>query len=331
MDAAAVGNLAGDLHPFSLQKIVWSWYQRLNSRATCGSTTFGSLARTLCFGFDGRSAPAVWTLGVYQSRIMGQESREVKENRMNAKKSAAKQVARASVTKKTSRALASPRNENEEDLKKRTRNIIRKLKRAYPGAKCSLNHSNAFELLVATILSAQCTDERVNIVTADLFRKYRKPEDYLKVSPRELEKDIQSTGFFRNKTKSIQGTSKMLTEFYGSEVPQTMDELLELPGVARKTANVVLGNAFDIAAGVVVDTHVTRLSHRLGLSEEKTAEKIEQDLVQIVPKKDWVIFPHLFIYHGRKICKARNPLCEDCEVERLCPSSFLKTGLPPGM
>jgi endonuclease-3 len=221
--------------------------------------------------------------------------------------------------------------ETTEELKKRTREIIRKLKRAYPGAKCSLNHSNAFELLIATILSAQCTDDRVNIVTADLFRKYRKPEDYLTVSPRELEKDIQSTGFFRNKTKSIQGTAKMLTETYGGEVPKTMDELLELPGVARKTANVVLGNAFDIKAGVVVDTHVTRLSHRLNLTQEKTAEKIEQDLIPIVPKKDWVIFPHLIIYHGRKTCKARNPQCAECVVEKTCPSSFLKTGLPPGM
>ena len=223
------------------------------------------------------------------------------------------------------------KRESLDELKLRTREVIRRLKRAYPGAKCSLNHSNAFELLIATILSAQCTDDRVNIVTADLFRKYRKPEDYLKVSPRELEKDIQSTGFFRNKTKSIQGTAKMLTETYGGEVPKTMDELLELPGVARKTANVVLGNAFDIKAGVVVDTHVTRLSHRLNLTQEKTAEKIEQDLIPIVPKKDWVIFPHLIIYHGRKTCKARNPQCAECVVEKTCPSSFLKTGLPPGM
>jgi endonuclease-3 len=167
-------------------------------------------------------------------------------------------------------------------------------------------------------------------VTADLFRKYRQPDDYLKVSPRELEKDIQSTGFFRNKTRSIQGTSKMLIEEYGGRVPQTMDELLELPGVARKTANVVLGNAFDIKAGVVVDTHVTRLSHRIGLSQEKDATKIEQDLINIVPRKDWVIFPHLLIAHGRKICRARNPLCAECVVEELCPSSFLKTGVIPG-
>jgi endonuclease-3 len=222
------------------------------------------------------------------------------------------------------------KRESFDELKARTREVIRRLKRAYPGAKCSLNHSNPFELLVATILSAQCTDERVNIVTADLFRKYRRPEDYLKVPPRELEKDIQSTGFFRNKTKSIQGTARMLTEQYHGEVPHTMDELLELPGVARKTANVVLGNAFDIHAGVVVDTHVTRLSHRLGFTQQKTAEKIELDLIEIVPKKDWVIFPHLMIYHGRKICKARNPLCEECVVEKQCPSSYLKTGVIPG-
>ncbi len=215
-------------------------------------------------------------------------------------------------------------------LKARVRKVIARLKRAYPDAKCSLNHSNAFELLIATILSAQCTDARVNLVTQDLFRKYRKPEDYLNVSPRELQQDIRTTGFFRNKATSIQGTAKMLKEEYGGEVPQTMDELLELPGVARKTANVVLGNAFDIHAGVVVDTHVTRLSHRLDFSQQKTAEKIEQDLIPIVPKKDWVIFPHLFIAHGRAICKARSPLCEECPIEKFCPSSYLKTGVMPG-
>lgn len=222
------------------------------------------------------------------------------------------------------------KREKPEELKKRLREIIRRLKRSYPDAKCSLNHTSAFELLVATILSAQCTDERVNLVTADLFRKYRTPADYLKVSPRELEKDIQSTGFFRNKTKSIQGAAKMLIEQYHSEVPQTMDELLELPGVARKTANVVMGNAFEIASGVVVDTHVTRLSHRLGLTKEKDPQKIERDLVEIVPKNDWILFSHLLIYHGRKVCKARSPLCEECVVEKQCPSSYLKTGVLPG-
>jgi endonuclease-3 len=217
-----------------------------------------------------------------------------------------------------------------QDLKDRTRQIIRRLKRAYPDAQCSLNHSNAFELLIATILSAQCTDQRVNIVTADLFRKYHQPADYLKVSEKELQKDIRTTGFFRNKTKSIRGTATSLIEHYGGQVPRTMDELLELPGVARKTANVVLGNAFGIKAGVVVDTHVTRLSHRLGFSQQKTAEKIEDDLIEIVPRKEWVIFPHLLIHHGRQTCKARSPLCAECVVENLCPSSFLKTGELPG-
>lgn len=223
------------------------------------------------------------------------------------------------------------KRESVEERKLRLKEVMRRLKRAYPDAKTALNHTNPFELLVATILSAQSTDERVNIVTADLFRKYRKPEDYLKVAPSELEKDIHSTGFFRNKTKSIQGTSKLLLEKFGGHVPQSMDELLELPGVARKTANVVLGNAFGIKAGVVVDTHVTRLSHRLAFSQEKTAEKIEQDLIQIVPRKDWVLFPHLMIYHGRRICKARNPLCAECVVEKQCPSSYLKTGVMPGL
>src|ERR1043165_5452791 len=222
------------------------------------------------------------------------------------------------------------KRETTEELKKRVRDVMRRLKRAYPDATTALNHTSPFELLVATILSAQSTDERVNIVTADLFRKYRKPEDYLQVPPSELEKDIHSTGFFRNKTKSLQGTARVLLEKYNGEVPHTMDELLELPGVARKTANVVLGNAFGIKAGVVVDTHVTRLSHRLAFSQEKTAEKIELDLIEIVPKKDWVLFPHMMIYHGRRTCKARNPQCAECVVEKQCPSSYLKTGVMPG-
>jgi endonuclease III len=215
-------------------------------------------------------------------------------------------------------------------LKSRAKKIIQLLKRAYPDAKCSLNHSNAFELLIATILSAQCTDERVNIVTADLFRKYRKPEDYLKVPASELQSDIRTTGFFRNKTKSIQGTAKVLTEQYAGRVPETIEELLELPGVARKTANVVLGNAFGVTSGIVVDTHVTRLSRRLALTQQKHPEKIENDLVAIVPRKDWVIFSHLLIAHGRKICKARNPRCAECVIEKYCPSSYLKTGVIPG-
>ncbi len=213
--------------------------------------------------------------------------------------------------------------------KDRTRKIIARLKKAYPDAKCSLNHSNPLELLIATILSAQCTDERVNIVTADLFRKYRSCADYLKAPTSELQNDVRTTGFFRNKTKSIQGACKVLSEKHGDRVPETMEELLQLPGVARKTANVVLGNAFGIASGVVVDTHVSRLSQRLGLTTNKTPEKIERDLVELVPKKDWIDFSHLLIYHGRRICKARKPLCEKCVVEKYCPSSRLKTGEEP--
>ena len=219
--------------------------------------------------------------------------------------------------------------ETKSQKKDRTQQIIKLLKRAYPDAHCALNHTNAFELLIATILSAQCTDERVNIVTADLFRKYRKPEDYLKVRDTELQQDIRTTGFFRNKTKSIQGASRMLVEEFHGEVPRTMDELLQLPGVARKTANVVLGVAYGIAAGVVVDTHVSRLSNRLGFTKQKDAVKIEDDLVALVPQKDWIIFAHLLIFHGRRICKARRPLCEECVVEELCPSSMLKTGKIP--
>src|SRR5687767_2071047 len=226
-------------------------------------------------------------------------------------------------------AVPGKKREGMDELRKRVREVIRRLKRTYPGAKCSLNHTNAFELLIATILSAQCTDERVNIVTADLFRKYRKPEDYLKVRDTELQQDIKTTGFFRNKTKSIQGACKVLIEEFGGEVPRTMEELLRVPGAARKTSNVVLGVAYGIAEGVVVDTHVSRLSQRLKLTRQKDPVKIEKDLMELVPKKDWIIFSHLLIFHGRRVCKARRPLCEECVVEKLCPSSILKTGKIP--
>ena len=196
-----------------------------------------------------------------------------------------------------------------EDKKARTAEVIKRLKKAYPDAHCALNHTTPFELLIATILSAQCTDERVNIVTAELFRKCRGPAAFLEVSQEELERDIPSTGFFRNKAKNIQAACRRLIDEYGGEILQTMDELLTLGGVARKTANVVLGNAFGIASGVVVDTHVSRLSQRLGLTENETAEKIERDLAELVPKKYWVMFPHWLIYHGRQICNARKPKC----------------------
>lgn len=198
--------------------------------------------------------------------------------------------------------------------------IIERLQREYPDAHCALNHTNAFELLIATILSAQCTDERVNIVTADLFRKYRTPRDYLNVLQAELERDIHSTGFFRNKAKNIQGACQKIVELYGGEIPRTMDELLILNGVARKTANVVLGNAFGIASGVVVDTHVARLAQRLALTEHALPEKIEKDLQELVPLKDWVMFPHWLISHGRKICQARKPKCPECVLNDICPT-----------
>ncbi|HXG66682.1 MAG TPA: endonuclease III [Blastocatellia bacterium] len=208
--------------------------------------------------------------------------------------------------------------------KQRTRKIISLLRKEYPDAHCSLNYSNPLELLVATILSAQCTDERVNIVTTDLFRKYRTCDDYLNAPVAELERDIHSTGFYRNKAKAIQGACRMIKERFGGRVPDTFDDLLALPGVARKTANVVMGNAFGVASGVVVDTHVARLTGRLGLTTETQPEKIERDLMEIVPKKGWIDFSHLMIYHGRKVCKARSPLCGGCVVEPLCPSSALK-------
>lgn len=202
--------------------------------------------------------------------------------------------------------------------------IIRLLKREYPSAACSLDYSSPLELLVATILSAQCTDERVNALTPALFRKYRDCDDYLRVSQSELEQDIRPTGFFRNKARAIQGACRMIKEQHGGRVPDTLEELIELPGVARKTANVVMGNAFAIASGVVVDTHVARLSQRLALSGETQPEKIERDLMSLVPRADWIIFPHLLIAHGRKVCKARTPLCAECVLEKLCPSSLLK-------
>ena len=210
------------------------------------------------------------------------------------------------------------------DTQKRAAEINKRLKKEYPDAHCALNHANAFELLVATILSAQCTDERVNLVTANLFRKYREPQDYLNVRQEELEIDIRSTGFFRNKAKSIRGASRKIIENFGGEIPQTMKEILTLDGVARKTANVVLGNAFGIQSGVVVDTHVARLSQRLGLTENSTPEKIEQDLQKLIPPKEWIMFPHRLIAHGRKICQARKPQCAECVLEDICPSSLLK-------
>src|SRR5580658_3061626 len=211
----------------------------------------------------------------------------------------------------------------------RTQKIIAALKKTYPDAHCELNYSNPLELLIATILSAQCTDKRVNIVTETLFKKYRSAEDFAKAEVLELEKDVRSTGFYKNKARNIKAASRDIVEKHGGKVPQTMEELIQLGGVGRKTANVVLGNAFGINVGVVVDTHVARLSHRFGFTSHRAPEKIEKDLVALVPQKQWTLFSHLLIWHGRRRCFARKPDCANCEVLKLCPRIGVKEALPP--
>jgi endonuclease-3 len=201
----------------------------------------------------------------------------------------------------------------------RVKKIIAGLQHAYPDAHCELNFTNPLELLVATILSAQCTDKRVNIVTEQLFKRYRSAKDYASASLPELEEQIKSTGFFRNKAKSIKTCTQALVEKHKGEVPRTMEDLVELGGVGRKTANVVLGNAFNINKGVVVDTHVARLSFRLGLTKETTPEKIELALMALVPQEQWALFSHWLIWHGRRRCYARSPDCPHCEIRALCP------------
>lgn len=208
--------------------------------------------------------------------------------------------------------------------KKRTAEIITGLKRYYPDAHCALDHSNALELLLATILSAQCTDERVNQVTKTLFRRFRKVEDYASASLADIEEIIRPTGFFRSKAKSLKGTAERILREHGGEVPQELDLLTALPGVGRKTANVVLGNAFGKATGIVVDTHVKRLSFRLGLTAQKSPERVEEDLLELVPQVDWIQFSHWLIFHGRQTCKARKPQCERCVLEGLCPQRGVK-------
>ncbi len=200
--------------------------------------------------------------------------------------------------------------------------ITEELWRLYPDAKCSLDFSNPLELLVATQLSAQCTDERVNLVTRDLFQKYRNAEDYANASQEELEQDIRSTGFYRNKAKNIRAACQLLITNYNGEVPSTMADLLKLPGVARKTANVVLGNAFGIIEGFVVDTHIGRLARRFGWTKNEDPVKVEQDLMRLVPRQDWLDLSHLMIFHGRAICQSRKPLCQQCTLSKLCPSAF---------
>jgi endonuclease-3 len=231
--------------------------------------------------------------------------------------------ASATLKNKTAKAIAAAATGGTDP--KRVAAILAKLDEAYPEATCELKHENAFQLLVATILSAQCTDVRVNQVTQELFKKYTTPEAFAYAKPTELEQEIRPTGFFRNKTKSVMGASKEIVERFDGEVPRTMEEILTLPGVARKTANVVLGTAYGIASGVVVDTHVIRLSRRLDLTRHEDPKKIEQDLMAIIPKDKWIQFSHQLIWHGRRVCFARKPKCVECNLEKLCYSKD-KTG-----
>lgn len=200
--------------------------------------------------------------------------------------------------------------------------LLERLEARHPDAHCELDYHNPLELLIATILSAQCTDERVNMVTKDLFRKYRRAEDYLVVPEEELQEDIRQTGFFRNKAKNIRGACRRIIDAYGGEVPDSMEDLITLPGVARKTANVVLSNAFGHAEGIAVDTHVARLSQLMGITKNTDPDKIERDLLAYFPKEKWGLINHLLIFHGRRICNARQPQCADCPLNDVCPSAF---------
>ena len=224
---------------------------------------------------------------------------------------------------------ALPQKETLPQQRTRTGQLIERLKAAHPDARCSLNYSNPLELLVATVLSAQCTDERVNSVTKSLFKKYRAASDYAGAPPGELEEDIKSTGFYRNKAKALRGCCAELVARYGGKVPANMAALVQLPGVGRKTANVILGNAYAMAEGIVVDTHVRRLAGRLGLTKDTDPDKIEQDLLRVVPQEAWIIIGHLLILHGRRICSARTPKCPVCPVNDLCPSGKVSSSSLP--
>jgi endonuclease III len=228
----------------------------------------------------------------------------------------ARTSARVSSSKTGSRGSAAGRGTDPA----RVRAILKGLNEDYPDATCALTHENPFQLLIATILSAQCTDAVVNIVTKTLFAKYPTPKDLAHANPAEVEQEIRPTGFFRNKAKSIIGASKKLIEEFGGEVPRTMEQLLTIPGAARKTANVVLGCAFGIASGIVVDTHVQRISYRLDLTKNQDPKKIERDLMQIIPQDRWILFSHQLIWHGRRVCQARKPKCLDCNLQRICYS-----------
>ena len=240
--------------------------------------------------------------------------------KLKKKKSAQKKTVRAKAksAKPAKAALAAKPVRAAGTDPKRVAAILAKLDEAYPNATCELNHKNSFELLIATILSAQCTDVRVNQVTETLFKKYPDARAFAYANPSALEQEIRPTGFFRNKTKSVMGASKGILENFGGEVPRTMEEILTLPGVARKTANVVLGTAYGIPGGIVVDTHVQRIANRLDLTRNEDPKKIEQDLMQVIPKDKWILFSHQIIWHGRRICQARKPKCVECNMESLC-------------
>ncbi|MGD9856930.1 MAG: endonuclease III [Planctomycetaceae bacterium] len=222
-------------------------------------------------------------------------------------------------------APASPPSRPAADLKAHARKIVAALKRAYPAAECALHHQNGYELLAATILSAQCTDERVNQVTPALFQQYPTPAALAEARQQDVEKLIQSCGFFRNKAANLRGMARALVDRFDGELPRTLDDMVTLPGVGRKTGNVVLGTAYGIASGVVVDTHVKRICNLLGLTKSQNPDIIERDLMAVLPQKDWVNFSHRLIHHGRRICIARRPKCRECPLLKLCP----RVGLPP--
>ena len=272
------------------------------------STKRGHVRLLQCCSFDVRTEKK--DSGGAEDRpdtILAMATRQV------AKKSTGKPVKNRKTAKKSPK-----KNAGLELEPARIEELLRRLEKAYPNAECALHHRNAWELLVATILSAQCTDARVNMVTPELFRKFPTPQAFAQASLPAIEEEIRSTGFYRNKTKSISGAAKRVVSEFGGRVPEIMEELLTLPGVARKTANVVLGVAFGKAEGVVVDTHVLRLSHRLGLTRAEDPKRVEEDLMRVIPKERWIAFSHEMIHHGRQICVARKPRCVDCPLETLC-------------
>ncbi len=260
---------------------------------------------------------SVWP-SVLSFRVMPPKKK--KTSKAPPKKSQPARGSRAPKTaRRVKRAVASKKAGAGTDPK-RVAAILVKLDEAYPNATCELKHDNAFQLLISTILSAQCTDVRVNQVAETLYKKYPTPDAFAHANPAELEQDVRPTGFFRNKTKSIMGASKAILENFGGEVPRTMEEMLTLPGAARKTANVVLGTAYGIASGIVVDTHVIRISNRLDLTRNEDPKKIERDLMRVIPKEKWIQFSHQIIWHGRRVCQARKPKCLECNLEKICYS-----------